>query len=215
MTDNKALNERSAVPPGDELRPCPFCGSAAEMDTRQSYRNISTGNLEDACAIYCTSCSAHVSHCYADLRDMARDDVIELARSEWNARPAPPSEPPPPRPKAGRRVMRMSDEDRARIVEAMARAMWLGPRPDLISGTALAILQRDAAAALDAALSAGLADAIRGTAEARVKELEDFVGWIDTWVSNPAGSYSLHALDGLFAATRERTAALPTAQQEK
>jgi hypothetical protein len=69
--------------------------------------------------------------------------------------------------------MTISETDRARIVEAMARAMWLGPRPDLISGTALAILQRDAAAALDAALSAGLADAIRGTAEARVKELEE------------------------------------------
>lgn len=41
-----------------------------------------------------------------------------------------------------------------------------------------------------------------------VKKLRDFVAWVDTWVSNPAASYSTSALDGLFGMTRDRIAAL-------
>jgi hypothetical protein len=38
--------------------------------------------------------------------------------------------------------------------------------------------------------------------------LRQVVDWVDTWVSNPVGSYSVAALDGLFAMTRDRIAAL-------
>lgn len=44
-----------------------------------------------------------------------------------------------------------------------------------------------------------------------IERLRDVVGWVDSWVSNPAGSYSTAALDGLFAMTRDRIA---TAQEQ-
>lgn len=34
--------------------------------------------------------------------------------------------------------------------------------------------------------------------------LIDFMRWVDSWVSNPVGSYSVDALDGLFGMTRDR-----------
>lgn len=41
-----------------------------------------------------------------------------------------------------------------------------------------------------------------------LNKLRDFVKWIDTWVSNPASSYSTDALQGLFGMTRDRIALL-------
>jgi len=41
-----------------------------------------------------------------------------------------------------------------------------------------------------------------------IEKLRDFVRWVDTWVSNPAASYSTSALDGMFGMTRDRIAAL-------
>jgi hypothetical protein len=95
--------------------------------------------------------------------------------------------------------MTISETDRARIVEAMARAMWLGPRPDLISGTALAILQRDAADALEAA-------------EARVKELEGALREIEE-MRNPLrdatpSDYARGFQDGKYRASTIAAAAL-------
>lgn len=40
------------------------------------------------------------------------------------------------------------------------------------------------------------------------KELRDFVAWVDTWVSNPIGSYSYPALAGLFSQAKEKIAIL-------
>lgn len=34
--------------------------------------------------------------------------------------------------------------------------------------------------------------------------LKSFVDWVDSWVSNPVGSYSVAALDGLFGMTRDQ-----------
>lgn len=39
-------------------------------------------------------------------------------------------------------------------------------------------------------------------------DLRDFVGWVESWVSNPVGAYSVSALDGLFGMTRDKIAAL-------
>ena len=41
-----------------------------------------------------------------------------------------------------------------------------------------------------------------------VERLQDFADWVDTWVSNPVSSYSVSALDGLFAVTRHKLAVL-------
>ncbi len=44
-------------------------------------------------------------------------------------------------------------------------------------------------------------------AERRIEELESVIGWVDSWVSNPVGSYSVYALAGLFSATCDKIAA--------
>lgn len=44
-----------------------------------------------------------------------------------------------------------------------------------------------------------------------LKKLRDFAAWVETWVSNPAASYSTSALDGLFGITRDRLAAVSPA----
>lgn len=43
---------------------------------------------------------------------------------------------------------------------------------------------------------------------AKAPEMLDFIQWIETWVSNPAASYSTDALDGLFGMARDRLSAL-------
>lgn len=48
---------------------------------------------------------------------------------------------------------------------------------------------------------------LRGCAD-ELEKLHDFALWIDTWISNPAASYSNAALDGLFGMARDRMAAL-------
>lgn len=46
------------------------------------------------------------------------------------------------------------------------------------------------------------------TLKSRIEELERVVGWVESWVENPVGAYSVYALDGLFRTTREKIAAL-------
>ena len=41
-----------------------------------------------------------------------------------------------------------------------------------------------------------------------LRETSSLVGWVETWASNPAASYSTAALDGLFGMTRDKIAAL-------
>jgi len=69
----------------ETLMPCPFCGSAAEMDTRQGFRHYRTGEPLEQVSIYCTSCSAEISHYPGDL-DCDRDATIELCVTTWNRR---------------------------------------------------------------------------------------------------------------------------------
>ena len=42
----------------------------------------------------------------------------------------------------------------------------------------------------------------------RVAELEFVLGWVETWVSNPASTYSTDALNGLFGMTLDKISAL-------
>ena len=52
------------------------------------------------------------------------------------------------------------------------------------------------------------------TENAEKERLQEFVNWVDSWVSNPVGSYSVSALDGLFGMTRDRIAKLARYPQE-
>jgi hypothetical protein len=64
------------------IKPCPFCGYPAEIDTQQPYRNFQSGVLGSAVAVYCTGCIANMSICREDVPDVDADMVIKL----WNAR---------------------------------------------------------------------------------------------------------------------------------
>ena len=66
------------------LLPCPFCGSDAEMDTRQAYRALAGGKLGTAIAVYCVACSASVSTCREAVPGITEEEVIE----QWNRRAA-------------------------------------------------------------------------------------------------------------------------------
>ena len=68
------------------LLPCPFCGGPAEMDTHQAYRNITTGNIEDAAAIYCRVCPVNMSLCREDMPELDTEDFVQLLTEKWNAR---------------------------------------------------------------------------------------------------------------------------------
>jgi hypothetical protein len=70
----------------DQLKPCPFCGGGAEQDYRQSYRTMSDGHLDHAAAIYCTSCSASMSICRGDTRELTDEDRMALLVENWNKR---------------------------------------------------------------------------------------------------------------------------------
>jgi hypothetical protein len=61
------------------------------MDTRRAYRNISTGQLGDAVAIYCLRCSADMNACRADHSGLSDEDLICMVSEMWNQRA--PSEP--------------------------------------------------------------------------------------------------------------------------
>lgn len=69
-----------------ELKCCPFCGGEAESDSQRGYRNISTGNPENAAAIYCTKCNADMTWCYRDTPEIERDQVMTLLIEQWNTR---------------------------------------------------------------------------------------------------------------------------------
>lgn len=37
-----------------------------------------------------------------------------------------------------------------------------------------------------------------------IARLREVVGYVETWICNPASSYSVYALDGLFSVTRDK-----------
>jgi hypothetical protein len=70
----------------NNLKPCPFCGGKAELDGRQAYRNLSTGAIENQSVVYCTKCTAQISICHPDHRDLSHDDLNYVVIEQWNSR---------------------------------------------------------------------------------------------------------------------------------
>jgi hypothetical protein len=70
------------------LLPCPFCGGEAEKDSRQAYRSMVSGKMENAAAIYCMSCSVQMTHCYEDHPGTDREDLQADLVGLWNRRTA-------------------------------------------------------------------------------------------------------------------------------
>lgn len=70
----------------EELKPCPFCGGEAELDTLSQYTNVFTGAKETGIAIYCRDCVAEIMICRGDVPDVTPEMVEEM----WNRRATPP-----------------------------------------------------------------------------------------------------------------------------
>lgn len=45
-------------------------------------------------------------------------------------------------------------------------------------------------------------------AAAEIERQKAVIDWVESWVHNPVGSYSVSALDGLFAMTRDKITSL-------
>ena len=67
--------------PAEELKPCPFCGGEAELDTRQGYMTYKN-EMDNRIAVYCTRCPADMGICMKDVEDITPEMVIDL----WNTR---------------------------------------------------------------------------------------------------------------------------------
>ncbi|MGV2049053.1 Lar family restriction alleviation protein [Agrobacterium sp. 22-209-1] len=74
------------------LKPCPFCGGAPETDSSQSYRKLTSGNLDHQAAIYCTSCDAVMTMCAADTPQLDDEDRLSYLIDRWNGRSNSPIE---------------------------------------------------------------------------------------------------------------------------
>lgn len=72
----------------DELKPCPLCGDAAELDTGRQYRSVCTGNLEIEVAIYCRNCTVELALCQGDVPELSIDDIAQYLTGLWNRRAA-------------------------------------------------------------------------------------------------------------------------------
>lgn len=70
----------------DGLKSCPFCGGKAELDGRQAYRNLSSGQIENQSIVYCLKCTANISICHRDHRDISHDDLNFVVTEQWNTR---------------------------------------------------------------------------------------------------------------------------------
>lgn len=69
-----------------ELKPCPFCGGEAEMDTMQGYLILHSGELDNRSTIYCLDCDAEMGFCHADLDSWQIEAAIKNLITAWNTR---------------------------------------------------------------------------------------------------------------------------------
>lgn len=69
-----------------QLKACPFCGAAAEMDTRRGYSQYPSGKPGTAVAIYCSACFADMILCREDYPGEETEFLAETLAGFWNAR---------------------------------------------------------------------------------------------------------------------------------
>ena len=69
--------------PTTKIKNCPFCGAPADLDAVRTFRSLTSGNLERAIAVYCTSCTAEISVCVHDVPEITPEDVVSM----WNDQP--------------------------------------------------------------------------------------------------------------------------------
>lgn len=69
-----------------ELKPCAHCGGAAECDSRQAFRAMSSGKIRNRFAIYCTSCNSDMGFCYDDIESCNHDAAVDQTTAAWNTR---------------------------------------------------------------------------------------------------------------------------------
>lgn len=74
----------------EKLKPCPFCGGLAELDTSQMYRALSDGALRYRAAVYCTRCGADMGFCYDDAPGIPGEDIVNQVVDDWNRRAPSP-----------------------------------------------------------------------------------------------------------------------------
>lgn len=72
----------------EELKPCPFCGGEAESDSMQAFRELSSGNISDAVAVYCRDCGAQISICKPDVPDITIEQVVGMWNTRTNPKPS-------------------------------------------------------------------------------------------------------------------------------
>ena len=72
-----------------ELKPCPFCGGAPELDSQQAYRALSSGKVGTRFVIYCTSCNADMGFCREDIESCNQEGAEQEIVTAWNTRVAP------------------------------------------------------------------------------------------------------------------------------
>lgn len=105
----------------EELKPCPFCGGLAELDTSQAYRALSSGALGSRAVVYCTRCSAEVGFCYEDAPGIPGEDIVNQVVDDWNRRAPSPDM---------REVLPLDRETLGRMVrEAWVRWALTQPAP--------------------------------------------------------------------------------------
>ena len=71
-----------------DLKPCPFCGGAAEYDSQQAYAHLAHPHkIGTRAVIYCTECDCQMGVCDEDFRGEA-DLVGPWLSEKWNIRAA-------------------------------------------------------------------------------------------------------------------------------
>lgn len=66
-----------------KLKPCPFCGGQAELDSKRAFREFLSGKTSDSIAVYCTKCCVEISVCVPDVPDIQPEQVVYM----WNTQP--------------------------------------------------------------------------------------------------------------------------------
>lgn len=71
-----------------EIKPCPFCGGQAELDTQRGFINYKRVPAESV-AVYCSTCLADMCLCRDDFPGHTAEDLVSTVVGIWNSRTDP------------------------------------------------------------------------------------------------------------------------------